>query len=132
MVNSYKSIIYTDVDDDLYVLKHYSKSMTRSPIWTPRPRSDLVLWDEPSSLNELNKDLTIDVSMDPSLKQSIITIIKYNRGSFCENGTSRPMIDFELCIDTGDSKPVCCHQPSYGIHKRKIMDKHIQILEASD
>ena len=31
MVNNYKPIIYTDVDDDVYVLKHYGKSMTRSP-----------------------------------------------------------------------------------------------------
>ena len=38
------------------------------------------------------------------------------------------MFDFKFCIDTGDSKPVCCRQPSYGIHERKIMDKHIQIL----
>ena len=42
------------------------------------------------------------------------------------------MFDFELCIDTGDSKPVCCRYPSYGIHERKIMDKYIQILEAND
>ena len=102
MVNNYKPIIYTDVDDDLYVLKHYGKSMTRSPTWTPRPRSDLILWDESSSLPELNKDLTIDVNMDPTLKQSILTIIKDNWDSFCEKGASRPMFDFEFCIDTGD------------------------------
>ena len=75
MVNNYKPIIYTDVNDDLYVLKHYGKYMTRSPTWTPRPRSNLILWDESSSLPELNKDLDIDVNMDPTLKQSIITII---------------------------------------------------------
>ena len=85
MVNNYKPIIYTDVDDDLYVLKHYGKSMTRSPTWIPRSRSDVILWDESSSLNELSKGLTIDVIMDPTLKQSIITIIKDNWNSFCEN-----------------------------------------------
>ena len=78
MVNKYKPIIYTNVNDDLYVLKHYGKSMTRSPAWTLRSRSDLILWDETSSLTELNKDLTVDVSMDPTLKQSIITNIKDN------------------------------------------------------
>ena len=132
MVNNYKPIIYTDVDEDLYVLKHFGKSMKRSPTWKPRPRSDLILWDESSSLPELNKDLDIDVNMDPTLKQSILTIIKDNWDSFCEKGASRPMLDFEFCIDTGDSKPVCCRQPSYGIHERKIMDKHIQVLEAND
>ena len=132
MVNNYKPIIYTDVDDNLYVLKYYGNSMTRSPTWTPRPRSDLILWDESSSLNELNKDLIIDVSMDLTLKQSIITIIKDNWDSFCEKGASRPTFDFEFCIDTGDSKPVCYHQSSYDIHERKIMDKHIQIFEANN
>ena len=132
MVNNYKPIIYTDVDEDLYVLKQYGKSMKRSPTWKPRPRSDLILWDESSSLPELNRDLDIDVNMDPTLKQSILTIIKDNWDSFCEKGASRPMLDFEFCIDTGDSKPVCCRQPSYGIHERKIMDEHIQALEAND
>ena len=42
------------------------------------------------------------------------------------------MIDFEFCIDTGDSKHVCCRYPSYRIHERKIMDKYIQILGAND
>ena len=37
-----------------------------------------------------------------------------------------------MYIYTGDSKHVCCHQPSYGIHERKIMGKHIHILESND
>ena len=35
------------------------------------------------------------------------------------------MFDFEFCLDTGDSKPVCCRQPAYGVHERKIMNAHI-------
>ena len=42
------------------------------------------------------------------------------------------MFDFEFCLDTGDSKHVCCRQPSYGIHERKITNTHIQILEDND
>ena len=41
--NSCKPINYKDVDDNLYVLTHYSKAMIRSPTWTPRPRTDLIL-----------------------------------------------------------------------------------------
>ena len=70
--------------------------------------------------------------MDPTIKQSIITIVKDNWDSFCEEGASRPMFDFEFCIDTGNSKPVCYYQSSYSIHERKIMDKHIHILETND
>ena len=42
------------------------------------------------------------------------------------------MFDFEICLDTGDSKPVYCRQPPYGIHERKIMNTPIQILEDND
>ena len=98
--------------------------MKRSPTWTHRPRS--------SFLAELTKYVTIDATIDPTIKQSIVTIIKDHWDSFCEEGVSRPMFDFEFCIDTCDSKPVCYRQPSYGIHERKIMDKHINILETND
>ena len=101
--------------------------MIRSPTWTPRPRNDLIFWNESFFLDELNKDLRINISMGPTIKHAILTIIQDNWDSFCEEGTSRPMFDFEFCIDTGASKPVCCHQPSYGIHERKIIDKHIHV-----
>ena len=70
--------------------------------------------------------------MDSTIKQSILTIIKDNWNSFCEKDTFRPMFDFVFYIDTGDFKAVCCRQPSYGIHERKIMDKQINILETND
>ena len=125
--NNYKPINYNDVDDDLYVLKHFGKAMKRSPKWIPRPRTNLILWNESSFLAELTKDLTIDTTMNPTTKQSILTIIKDNWDSFYEEGASQSMFDFRFCIDTGDSKHVCCRLPSYGIHERKIMDKHIHI-----
>ena len=105
--NNYKSIIYTDVDDDLYVLKNVGKTMTRSPTCIPRPKTDLILWIEPSCHCDFTKALIIDVNMDPTLKKSITTIIQDNWDSFCEKGASRSMFDFEFYIDTGDSKPVC-------------------------
>ena len=70
--------------------------------------------------------------MNPTIKQSILTIIKDNWDSFCEEGASRSMFDFEFYICTGDFKHVCYRQPSYGIHERKIMDKYIHILETNN
>ena len=70
--------------------------------------------------------------MDPTLKKSITTIIQDNWGSFYEQGASCTMFDFEFCINTGDSKPICCRQSSYGTHECKIMDKNILVLEAND
>ena len=130
--NNHKPINYKDVDDDLYVLKCFGKTIKRSPTWTPRPHTELILGKESSFLAELSKDLTIATTMDSTIKQSILTIIKDNWNSFCEEGASRPMFDFEFCIYTGNSKPVCYRQPSYGIHECKIMDKHIHILETND
>ena len=106
--------------------------MTRSLTWKPRPRTDLILWDVSSFTSELTKDLCIDDNIDPTIRHSVIKIIHDNWDSFCEQGAARPMFDFEFCLDTGDSKPVCCRQPSYGIHERKIMNTHIQILEDND
>ena len=40
--------------------------------------------------------------MDPTLKDYIKTIIRDNWDSFCEQGASRPIFDFEFCIDTGN------------------------------
>ena len=45
-VNKYDPILYDDVDDDLYVFKSFGKSMTGTPHFVPRPRSDLILWDK--------------------------------------------------------------------------------------
>ena len=125
-------MIYTDVNDNLYAPKHYGKSMTRLPTWKPCPWIDIILWDESYLLDEFNNDLTIDGTMDPTLNEFITTIIKDNWDSFCEQGASRLMFDFESCIDTGDSKPVRCRNSSYDIHEHNIMDKHIQLLEAND
>ena len=39
------------------------------------------------------------------------------------------MLDFEFCINTGNAKAICCHQPKYGVHEEKIMSKQISDLE---
>ena len=47
-------------------------------MWKPRPRTGLILWNESSFLTEVSKDLTIAATMDPTIKQSILAIIKNN------------------------------------------------------
>ena len=44
---------------------------------------------------------------------------------------SRPTLDFELYVDTGDFTPDCCRQSNYGFHERKIMNQYITVLEDS-
>ena len=65
--NNYKPIVFTDVDDDLYVLRSYGKAMTRSSIWKPRPRTGIILWDASSFTSDLTKDLRIDDNIDPTI-----------------------------------------------------------------
>ena len=106
--------------------------MTRSHKWTHRSRIDLILWDDPSFLSELTKDLKIGPNIESSLRKSILTVIQDIWDSFCEYEASYPMFDFELCINIGYSKPTLCYQLAYNIHERKIMNTYIQILEAND
>ena len=98
--------------------------MTRSPQWKPRPRTDFIVWNKSSFNAELTKDLIIDESIDLSIYQSVIYIIHNNWDSYYAQGATRPMIDFEFCLNTGDSKPVCCRQLVYCIHERKIMNTY--------
>ena len=41
------------------------------------------------------------------------------------------MIDFEFCINTGNSLSICCRQPTSRFHENKIMTKKIYDLETS-
>ena len=125
-------MIYDDVNEDLYVFKSFGKSMIFWSHFTPRPRSDLILWDKSVDEPELLRDLHIGNDVDSAIRHKIINIIQDNWDSFCERGVSRPMLDFKFCIDTGNSPPVCCRQLVYGFHESKIMNTLIAALEASD
>ena len=78
------------------------------------------------------KDFKKDSSIDTIIRQSILGVIKDNWHSFCEQDTSCPMFEFEFCLDTGDSLPVCCRQLVYSMHERKIMNTHIEGMEDND
>ena len=76
--------------------------------FVPRPRSDLILWDKTIDQPEIQRDLHIGKVIDDTLRQSILDIIHDNWDSFYKRGVSRPMLDSELCLDTGNSPSVCC------------------------
>ena len=78
------------------------------------------------------KELKRDSSIDITIHQSILGVIKDNWDSSYKQGASRPMFDFQSCLDTCDSPPVCYRQPVYGIHERKITNTHINVLEDND
>ena len=127
----YNPVLYDHVDEDLYVFKSFGKSIKRSRHFTHRSRSELIIWNKLIDEAELVRDLNIGQDIDASIHQSIIKIVQDNWDSFCEQGVSRPLLDFEFCIDTGNSPPVCCKQPVYGFHESKIMNRLIDDLENS-
>ena len=81
---------------------------------SPRIRSDLILWNEFLESPELLRDFWISENVDTSIRNTILSVIETNWDSFCERGVPHPVLDFELCIDTCDTTPVCCHQPITG------------------
>ena len=69
--------------------------------------------------------------VDTSIRQSVLSIIKFRWDPFYEWRVSHSILDFEFCFDTGDSTPDCCRQSNYGFDDRKIMNHHITDLEDS-
>ena len=129
--NSYKPIIYDNIDEDLYVFKSFGKSMKRSSHFIPRPHSDLILCDKSFDEPELLRNIPIRDDVDAAIHHTIINIIQNNWDSFCERGVSRSMLDIKFFIDTGNSSPVCCRQLVYGFHESEIMTKLIADIEAN-
>ena len=103
--------------------------MKHTPSWTPKPRSDIIPWNSFLWQQELDNNFNIDSMTDNFTRQAILQIIEDNWDSFCEIGTSRPMLDFEFCIDTGYAKAFYCRQPTYGVHEENIIPWHISQLE---
>ena len=122
-------MICTDVDEGIYILKAYGKTMKCAELWTSRPRSDVIPWNTSLFQQELDENFNIGSITDDFTRKTILQIIKDNRDSFCEVGAARPMLDFDFYIDTGIVKETYCRQPKYGVHETKIMFKQISDLD---
>ena len=122
-------MICTDVDEKIYIFKSYGKSMKGAASWTQRPRSGVIPWKISLFQQELDDNFNISSMTGDSTRKAVLQIIKDNWDSFCEVGAVWPMLDFEFCINTGNAKAICCHQPKYGVHEEKIMSKQISDLE---
>ena len=96
-----------------------------------RLRSDIIIWNESLDTTTLLRDFRIGEHVDAYIRQSVLSIIKSNWNYFGQRGVSRPVLDFEFFIDTGDSVPVFCLQPKNGFHERKIINQYITALENS-
>ena len=69
--------------------------------------------------------------VDSSLQDQIIDIIKNYWNWFCKDGAQQTIPGYELAIDTGDSKPICCNKSAYVPYKSKIIMDKVQKLLAN-
>ena len=77
----------------------------------------------------MDGNFNIDSLTDDFTHNAVIQTVKDNWDYFCEVGEARPILDFEFCIDNGNSKAICYRQPKYGVHEATIMSKKISDLE---
>ena len=69
--------------------------------------------------------LDIVSTVTSSTRKAVIQIIYNNWNSFCVVRGAWKILDFEFCSDTGDTKAVCCHKRTYGVHESKVAIEHI-------
>jgi hypothetical protein len=122
-----------DIDDGVFIFEQYGKSMRRqrAPFVQTRDPSDIHLWDGLRDKVEFDKGFKIAATVDPSARQAVVSIIEENWDCFYSEGVCKPILDFEFCIDTGGSPPVCCRKPHYGPHESKIIMAQIVVLLAN-
>ena len=67
-MNNYNTMLYDDIDEDLYIFKYFGKSKKQSLHFTSRPCSDLIIWDNLVDEPELVRDLKIGKDIDDSIR----------------------------------------------------------------
>ena len=77
-VNKYNTVLYDNVDEDLYVLKSFGKIIKRSRHFTHRPCLELIIWNKLIDKAELVRDLNIGQDIEASMRQSIIKFVQDN------------------------------------------------------
>lgn len=92
---------------------------------------DLILRNEYLNSPELLKDFCIGEHVDTSIRNLVLSIIKSNWDCFCERSVSRPVLDFELCIDICNATQLCFRKPNYRFHDWKVMNYNIIDLDGS-
>ena len=89
---------------------------------------------QPKDQTKLNKNISW-AGCKEEFKHLMTPIIREYWDVFAEEGLRNPILGFQLVVDTGVAKPVCCKLPRYGMHEgpaiKKICDglKHNSIIE---
>ena len=73
--NKYTTIIYKIFDEDLYVFNSFGRSMKRTSHLSPRPCSDLILWEKSVDEPELLWDFLIRDDVNAAIHHKIVDTI---------------------------------------------------------
>jgi hypothetical protein len=129
--DKYKPMDYADdVDGNVFVFERFGKSMRRqkNPFVQTRDIQDIQVWDALRDQAEFDENFKIDPNIDEDIRTSVTDIIQTYWDCFYSAGVRKPTLDFEFCIDTGASAPICCKKTHYGPHESKIIMSQIDIL----
>ena len=120
---------YDDVDESIFIFQHYGRGLAKPTYDRPLPkRDDLIVWDPARHQHEFDKSITLPTHLSDTVRTSLTSIIQRYWDSFCSAGVNRPVLDYEFAIDTGNSPPVACRTPRYGIYEKEIMMEQAQAL----
>jgi hypothetical protein len=122
-----------EIDDDLFIFRNYGKalSLPKSGATIPE-RDDIIYWDAAKHQAKFDQVITIQDHIPPDIRSKLTAIIQDNWDCFAAEGVHRPVLGVEFHIDTGGAQPVCCKQPSYGVHEGPIMQKSIDALLSTE
>ena len=119
--NKYIPVNYSnDIDEGVFNFSHHGKTVyCPKEKWSDSDRDDVILFDHDNDIKELMDNLHIGDTVEQKYKDDIIHIIKDCWDCFCARGVCRAILDYEFAINTGASKPVCCHWPAYYPDEKK-------------
>ena len=117
-----------DIDDGVFLFERYGRTIHRPVVPFTNTRTDIHHWDLARDSSEFNRNFVINPTASPSVKATIVDTIHSHWDCFYSAGVRLPILNFEFCIDTGGSPPVCCRKPHYGPHEGKIIMEHLDVL----
>ena len=112
VISCYQMTTYTDIDYVVFKFESYGKYVFHPKNnWNAVERSDIIVFIEPSDMEELNKDLRLGKYVIPENRIKITNMIKKFWEYFCLKGCHRTIIGYKLATDAGINTPVCCRRP---------------------
>ena len=87
-VNKYVPLEYADdIEEGVFDFVHYGKTLFRPNIqWKDRVRDDIILYNKSAHKEEMTQGLKIGKSVDPTTKDSLISLVTTYWDCFCEEG----------------------------------------------